>query len=186
MEIRPLVPADLDQLDEIDATIESTDYLHLELAGEGVSCRWSLEPRRLRQRLVQSNRLRDELRFDYKQSATGVNEGIALVAEHEGRVVAASLALPSPEHGTMRLVDLRVDSDFRRQGIASVMIFQIIAAARERNLRAVHAETLTNNHPANQLLVKLAFELSGVDTRRHTNHDMVKETATLLWYAALD
>lgn len=186
MEIRLLTPADLEQLDEIDATIESSEYLHLEIVGEGVACRWSLEPRRLRQRLVQPNRLTDELRFDYKQLTTGVTEGIALVGVHEGKVVASALAQPAPEYGTMRLVDLRVDSDYRRQGIASVMIFQIISAARQQKLRAVQAETLTNNHPANQLLAKLSFQLSGVDARRHTNHDMVKETATLIWYAALD
>jgi len=33
---------------------------------------------------------------------------------------------------------------------------------------------------------KLDFELSGIDLRRHTNHDLVKERATLFWYATLD
>jgi hypothetical protein len=50
----------------------------------------------------------------------------------------------------------------------------------------VHAETLANNLPANQMLRKLAFELAGLDTHRRSNHDMVKEVATLFWYAALD
>ena len=30
------------------------------------------------------------------------------------------------------------------------------------------------------------IDLAGVDTRRWSNHDLVKETVTLLWYAALD
>ena len=29
-------------------------------------------------------------------------------------------------------------------------------------------------------------EMTGVDTHRHSNHDMVKESATIFWYAALD
>ena len=64
--------------------------------------------------------------------------------------------------------------------------WSLVAAAREMELRAVSAETLTNNVPAGQLLAKCGFELSGVDTRRHSNHDVVKEAATLFWYAALD
>jgi ribosomal protein S18 acetylase RimI-like enzyme len=70
--------------------------------------------------------------------------------------------------------------------MATVLMYQIVQAARDRELRAVSAETRTNNLPVNKLLQKLAFEIAGIDTHRHTNHDMVKESATLFWYAALD
>ena len=40
--------------------------------------------------------------------------------------------------------------------------------------------------PAARLLIKCGFELAGVDTQRHSNHDLVKEVASLIWYAALD
>jgi hypothetical protein len=53
-------------------------------------------------------------------------------------------------------------------------------------MRAVAADVRANNIPANQLFLKCAFDLSGIDTRRHSNHDVVKESATLIWYAALD
>ena len=86
----------------------------------------------------------------------------------------------------MRLLDVRVDYDFRRQGLGSAMVYQVIQRTRELELRAISAEARTNNFPANQFLQKLGFDLSGVDTRRHSNHDMVKESATLFWYAALD
>ena len=66
------------------------------------------------------------------------------------------------------------------------MMYQLIAESRNRELRAIAAETRTDNQPAAMLLQKCAFELSGLDTRRHTNHDLVKETATLFWYALLD
>ena len=37
MEIRPLLPADLSDLAEIDGTVESSEYLHLERTAEGLS-----------------------------------------------------------------------------------------------------------------------------------------------------
>jgi ribosomal protein S18 acetylase RimI-like enzyme len=79
-----------------------------------------------------------------------------------------------------------VDYDLRRQGLGMALVYQIVQKTREAELRAVTAETRTNNFPANQLLLKCGFDLGGLDTRRHTNHDMVKESATLLWYASLD
>jgi hypothetical protein len=66
------------------------------------------------------------------------------------------------------------------------MIYQAIQRAREMEFRAVMAQTRTNNFPANQFLLKSSFDLSGVDTKRHSNHDVVKEAATLIWYASLD
>ena len=186
MRIRPMTPADLERLEEIDGTIESTQYLHLERAGEGLTMTWKLEERALREKLIEPNRLDDERRFTVKQLVGGADEGLALVAEHEGDLVAAAVARLDPEAGTLRLVDLRVDYDFRRQGVATAMVYQVISDARERGTRAVAAETLTNNDPGNRLLSKLGFDISGVDTRRKSNHDLVKEAVTLFWYAALD
>jgi ribosomal protein S18 acetylase RimI-like enzyme len=86
---------------------------------------------------------------------------------------------------TLRLIDLRVDYDFRRQGLGSAMLFQAIQKAREEGRRAVSIETRTDNQPANTLLGRLHFELSGIDTRRHSNHDLVAEAVTLFWYIPL-
>ena len=48
MEIRPAGPTDLDALSEIDGTIQSSQYLHLERAGEGLGISLRLEERALR------------------------------------------------------------------------------------------------------------------------------------------
>jgi RimJ/RimL family protein N-acetyltransferase len=186
MQIRPGTAKDLDQLPDIDGTVESTRYLHLEQAGEGLGATWRLEERPLRQKLIDPNRLVDETTFLLKQIVTGADEGLVLVAEHDDAPVAVLVAHLRPERRTMHLVDLRIDYEQRRQGIATAMLYQLVATAREQELRAVSAETLTNNVPAGQLLAKCGFELSGVDTRRHTNHDVVKESATLFWYATLE
>ena len=186
MEIRPVRPGDLDHLLEIDGTIESSEYLHLERGGEGLAVSWKLEQRPLREKRISPNRLDDDQKFILRQVVTGGDEGLALLAEHDGQKVALLLAQPQPQHGTLRLVDLRVDYDFRREGLASAFLFQAITEAREKGLRAVTAETLTDNLPAAMLLLKCGFDLGGVDAQRRSNHDLVKEAASLLWYVALD
>jgi ribosomal protein S18 acetylase RimI-like enzyme len=186
MEIRPLNPGDIDRLAEIDATIESSQFLFLDRAGDGIARTWRLESRPLRDKLIQANPLDEDMRFVLRQVAGGAEEGIALIGEHNDQIVASALAVPDFAHRTLNVIDIRVEVEFRRQGLGTVMMYRLIDDARRRELRAVAVETRTNNFPANQLLQKLAFDLAGVDTLRHSNHDFVKETATLFWYAALD
>lgn len=192
MQIRPMTPADLDALDEIDATIDSTHYLHIgrvQPEGEGEApavVTFSVEDRPLREPLRLPNRLSDDIKFVARQIATGADEGVAIVADHDQHLVAMLLAQPDPAHGTLNLVDLRVDYDYRRQGLGLAMLYQLVTAAREREVRAVRAEAPANNYPAVQILRKTSFELAGLDTHRHSNHDLVKEHVTLFWYAALD
>jgi ribosomal protein S18 acetylase RimI-like enzyme len=186
MDIRPMRPEDLRSLADIDGTIESTQYLHLDRAGEGMSIKLTVEARPMREKQIISFPLDEDLNITWKQIAAGADEGVALVLEHDDQIVAAALAQPDPARGTMRLLDIRIDYDFRRQGLGSAMLFQIIQHTRQADLRAVTAEVLSNNYPANQFLLKTGFDLSGIDVRRHSNHDIVKESATLFWYAALD
>jgi GNAT superfamily N-acetyltransferase len=186
MEIRPVTPADLDDLAEIDGTIESASYLHLDRSGEGFALTWKLSERPLRETRIRPNRLDDERLFALKQLATGIEEGLALLAEHGGGKVALLVAQVEPARKAIRIHDLRVDFDHRREGLATALLFQTVTTARQQGLRAVAAETLTDNRPGAMLLHKCGFELAGVDAQRQTNHDLVKESATLFWYAALD
>ncbi len=186
MEIRPARSNDLDRLIEIDGTVHSSHYLHIDRIGEGPAIQWRLEERPLRQPFVERNRPSDDDQFQLKNIVTGIDEGMALLAEHDDAMVALLVAQPQAPYQTMKVLDLRVDSDFRRQGLATAMLYQTIAEGRSRQLRAVTVECRANNMPANRLLAKLGFELAGLDTQRHGNHDLVKEMATLFWYAALD
>jgi GNAT superfamily N-acetyltransferase len=186
MQIRPARPEDLERLIDIDGTIESSVYLHLERGGEGLAANWRLEERPLREKLLDANAVDADRQFALKQLVGGIEEGVVLVAEHADQLVALAFAQPDPERQTLRVLDVRVDYDFRRQGLGSAMLFQIIAHAREAGHRAVTATTLTNNLPAAQFLAKAGFDLGGVDTHFRTNHDLVKEAVTLFWYAALD
>lgn len=182
MTIRPATSSDLSLIEEIDCVIESGEYLHIDQSGEGLSFHFKIEKRSLREKLVLPNRLDTETQFLLKQVVSGTDEGICKVAEHEGQIVAMLLAQPDPTLSVMKVLDLRVDCEFRRQGLATVLLYQLIEEARQSNLRAVCVMTRTNNAPAALLLEKLGFDLSGLDTRRHSNHDLVKESATLIWY----
>jgi RimJ/RimL family protein N-acetyltransferase len=186
MEIRPAQPADANLVNDIDATIESTEYVHVDRVGEGLIRSWRLERRPLREKLVRASPIDEDALFAFRQIATGADEGLALVAKHGGSLVALLVAQPDLARKSLRLLDLRVDYDFRRQGLATALIFAAIGFAREQELRAVAAESVTDNLPAAALLAKSGFELAGLDDRRQSNHDLVKECVTLFWYAALD
>jgi ribosomal protein S18 acetylase RimI-like enzyme len=184
MELRPAKAADLPGLAEIDATIESHRYLHIDRAGEGLNLLWKIEDRPLRERLISTQPLDDETQFTYRQILTGIDEGVVQVAEHDDQIVAAQLA--QSRHDVLKLLDLRVDFDHRREGLATAMLYHTIAAAREQQLRAVSIESVASNDPLNQLLTKLGFHITGLDSHRRSNHDLVKEAVTLIWYHALD
>jgi L-amino acid N-acyltransferase YncA len=186
MQIRPAVHNDLDALNEIDGTIDSSEYLHVERSGEGMGISFKLEPRPLRERLIGANRLSDDVSFAYRQIVDGHDEGLCLVAEHEGLIVGAMVAIHRPDRGLLEVVDVRIDFDLRREGLATAMLFQATQTARERECRALLAQAAANNAPANQLLLKCGFELSGLDTRRGSNHDLAREITTLIWYTPLD
>ena len=178
MFIRELVPRDLDRLRDIDGTVESMEYLHVDASGEGMTSAWRIEPRPLREKRIDGNPLGEDATFLAKQIATGADEGVALVSEYDDNLIGLLIAQAEPAAGggagLMRVVDVRIDFDYRRQGMGSALMYQLITVARERGLRAVAAEARTNNLPANAFLQKVGFDLCGVDTRRHSNHDLVK------------
>lgn len=186
MDIRPLTASDLDRLTEIDSTVDSMQYLHVERGGEGLAIGFSIEPRPLRTKLIDRNAVSEDLRFVLKQVVMGIEDGMALAAEHEDMLVALMLAQVDLEHDTLRILDVRVDYDLRRQGLGSALLYKAIEEARNRELRAVCASTRANNLPAAQFFNKLGFDLAGLDTHFDSNHDLVKEVVSLFWYAALE
>ena len=186
MQIRPLRPADLDLIDEIDATIDATRSHPGARGSEGLMTRCALEARELPARRVEPNPIGDELRFSLKQTAAGIEEGLALIAEHDDVPIAALIARNALDDPTLvEILDVRVDFDRRREGLGSALLFQAINFARDKEARALRATARSSIAAANALLAKLGFELAGIDTFRATNHDWVKEQTTLIWYLAL-
>ncbi len=186
MHLRPALTSDSDRIIDIDGVIQSDAYLHVDATAEGVTGHWRLEERPRRQHAVARNALSDEILFSFKQIASGILDGIALVAEHDGINVACAVAVLREDRKTMELLDLRVDSDYRLQGLGSALMFQMIQNSRGRELRAVTAIGNTGNLPGCRFLQRTGFELCGLDTRFVSNHDLVKDAVTLFWYAPLD
>jgi GNAT superfamily N-acetyltransferase len=184
MDIRRLTSEDLRGLAEIDGTIDSSEYLHITRGGEALALNFAIELRPLRERTIQPNRLNDEISFLAKQIASGADEGFALVAEHNGGIVAMLLAQTDSARAVLTILDVRVDHDFRRQGVGMALIYQAIQFARDAELRAVAIQSKTDNLPIARLLQKCGFEIAGLDIHHQTNHDLVAESVTLFWYAA--
>src|ERR1041385_2355284 len=91
MEIRPATSADLERLTDIDGTIESLRYLHLDRSGEGMAVQWKLDERPLREKRIERNAMVEETIFAFKQIVSGIDEGLALVAEHDEGLVASAI-----------------------------------------------------------------------------------------------
>ncbi len=186
MRIRAMKAHDLDGLIDIDGTIEANGYLHVVAEGTGLATAWRIDERPLREKRIDANAIDEDRRFSIRQIVAGGEEGLALLAEHEDRPVGLLACGISPDRGVLRVIDLRVDFDVRRQGVGSAMIYKAMATARDLKLRALAAESLTNNPAACQLFARTGFALCGLDTHRRSNHDLVKEAVTLFWYAAFD
>src|SRR6185437_10066649 len=125
MQIRAVTGDDLADVLEIDGTVESSAYLHVETnVGDGIKASWLLEERKNRQKLIDPNRLGDDASFFLKQVVARVEEGLALTIEHEETPVALLLARPVAGNGTLRIIDLRVDYDYRRQGMGTALVYQ--------------------------------------------------------------
>lgn len=183
---RPLTLDDLPALFEIDGTVHSQSYLHVNRSEEENATIWRIETRPRRDKAVDANRIDDDLVFTVKQIVGGNDTGTALCIEMDEIPVAALIAQPREAQRLMHLIDVRVDFDFRRQGLGTALAYALIGQARDAEMRAVTAETRTDNFPAISFLKKLGFEPAGLDTHRLSNHDLVKERATLLWCLAFD
>jgi len=185
MEIRAATAADLDRLIDLDATIESAAYLHVERQGEGLAAGWRLEERPLREKRIDANALDDDRMFAVKQVLGGVEDGIGRAVEYGGNLIGLAVARVDGQRQALEVVDVRVDYEYRRQGLGSALLYQVLTHARESNLRAVTATTLTNNVPAARFLSKGGFDLAGLNTHLYSNHDLVTEAVALFWCAAL-
>ncbi len=193
MTIRPLRHSDLRQLRDIADVITATEYVHVDRVGDGIDTQWRLVLRPVRQPLQLAQGLPEDLAFSLRMLAGAAEddasagaEGIALVAEYDGRLIALAAGETDAARGVLRVLTVRVDEDFRRQGIGLGLAFKLQEWARDHALRALSATTSTANPAAAHFLVKAGYQLAGLDTARESNHDLVKEQVTLLWNHPLD
>jgi hypothetical protein len=70
--------------------------------------------------------------------------------------------------------------------MGTALIYRLIQQAASRRFAPSAAETLSQQPAGRRAAGQMRLRASGVDTRRRSNHDLVKEAVTLFWYAALD
>lgn len=91
---------------------------------------------------------------------------LALVAEIHGQVVA--IATAEPVHPGVAEVAFLVEDDRHGEGIGSLLLEHLAAAARERGIATFEADVLVENHAMFQV-----FADAGFAATRRTAHDVV-------------
>ena len=114
-------------------------------------------PRPLRSKLIEPNHLDSDLAGSIKNVINLIEDGIALLAEHDAQPLGLVVAQVRHETGVLEILDLRVDYDMRRQGIGSALLYEIIKLAREVEHRAIFARTLSNNLPVADFLLEIGL-----------------------------
>ena len=79
----------------------------------------------------------------------------------------------------MRVWELLVAEDFRKQGIGTLLMNHAILIARQKGARMLVLETQTNNATAIDFYLKFGFELIGLDTAAYSNDDVAKREVRL-------
>lgn len=79
----------------------------------------------------------------------------------------------------MRVWQFLVHEDFRRKGIARLLMQKAVEVAKEKGARMLVLETQTCNIPTINFYLKFGFELVGFDTTHYSNEDIQKKEVRL-------
>jgi ribosomal protein S18 acetylase RimI-like enzyme len=93
---------------------------------------------------------------DWERIAKRIGEGVVLIAEQDGR--ALGFVDAEFEKGAVVVVDVYVRKEAQRQGIATALLEQVAAAARERGLEHMKLEVDSRNNGALRFYERLGFE----------------------------
>lgn len=83
--------------------------------------------------------------------------------------------------GEGHLMNLAVDPDHRRRGIAQRLCASLFDVAADRGLDALTLEVRASNHPAIELYRTFGFAPVGVRTAYYRNADGSKENGLIMW-----
>lgn len=181
--IRPLTPADVPRLDQIDANFESDRFLAVEKAIDGLGVTWRLIERPLDLCFIST-----DYTFQPGERAALIErlraaDGLYLIAEDGARLAAFIDVEAERWRGAANVWHVFVDRTRRRQGLGQALMQRVIDWARQAGLRGIVCETQTNNWPACNFYRQLGFQLCGVDDHFYSNEDVaLKEVALFWWY----
>jgi len=180
--IREMILEDLPRLGEINPTFVSDTVLQVERIEEDLGVAWRLRETPLAQPFNKgpgygpSEAELAELRRRLQQG-----QGLYLVAEAGGRIVALLDVEPQEWNHTAWVWDILVDWDYRGRGIGRSLMQRAIAWARERGYRALCLETQSNNINACRFYRHLGFRLTGIRDDLYSNADIAKGEVAIFW-----
>lgn len=183
--IRPLTQADIERLPEMELNFQAEAYLAVEKVVEGLNVTWRLVERPLDPPFISVDYNIDEQDQTEIAQRLKENDGLYLVAEHQGRLVALLDLEREAWRDTGMIWNIVVDRAYRRQGLGTRLIQRAITWGRRRRLRALALETQTNNLPACRFYQKMGFQLCGLDDHFYSNHDIERKEVALFWYHEL-
>ncbi len=110
---------------------------------------------------------------------------LQLVVEARERLVALLDAEIESWRRVLRVWNLLVDQEYRRQGIGTELMQRAEQFGIERRCRALSVETQATNWPALAFYIKMGFRICGVDDHYYTNRDLERKEVALFLYREL-
>ncbi|TKJ30994.1 MAG: hypothetical protein CEE40_02770 [Chloroflexi bacterium B3_Chlor] len=185
MEYKPLVQDSIPRLQEIRADYVSDRHLRVTKTGDGLQVGFALRIEGLEQPFrsqgISIVRQKDK---DLVRSRIG-QHALQLVVEENGRLVGLLDAQVEAWRRVLKVWNLLVDEEYRRQGIGTELMRRAHEFARENDCRAIAAETQTTNWPALKFYLKMGFRVCGVDDHSYTNRDVERKEVALFLYREL-
>jgi ribosomal protein S18 acetylase RimI-like enzyme len=186
MLVRELSADDAALLSQIRAEYVSDRCLCLTCAGDGdTAVQFALQAEALDEPFhsqglsIVREKDKDEIRSRMDQQA------LQLVVEENGRLIALLDAEVERWRRALKVWNLLVDEQSRRQGIGTRLMQQAIEFATKSNCRAVSVEAQATNWPALCFYTKLGFQICGVDHHFYTNRDLERKEVALFLYREL-
>ena len=185
MEYKPLVQDSIPRLEEIRTDYVSDRYLRVTKTGDGLQVGFALRIEELEQpfRSQGISIIREKDKDLIKSRMAG--QALQLVVEENGRLVGLLDAEVESWRRILKVWNLLVDEEYRRQGIGTALMRRAHEFARENDCRAISAETQTTNWPALSFYLKMGFRVCGVDDHSYTNRDVERKEVALFLYREL-
>lgn len=180
---RPLTPADVSRLGQIDANFASDRYLDVERSSDELNVTWKLTERPLDPPFTSTDYGVHPHEHAPMAERIRAADGLQLIVEDGAHPVA----LVDVERHTWRnaafVWNILIDRAHRRQGLGTQLMQRIVDWARGAGLRGIVCETQTNNIAACRFYRKFGFQLCGIDDHFYSNEDVaLKEVALFWWY----
>ena len=185
MRSTPLAEEHIPRLAEIRADYVSDRCARVSRTGESPEVAFALRvehlPTPFRSRGLSIVRRRDREEI---QSRIG-SRSLQLVVEDSGRLIALLDSEVESWRRVLRVWNLLVDQEYRRQGIGTELMHRAEEFGIERHCRAISADAQATNWPALTFYSKMGFEICGVDDHFYTNRDLERKEVALFLYREL-